>query len=725
VARWCSLSVLVALILTGGCHRRPEVPATGARAAEPALYYAIRIGDALAGYAEIRGPSLVQRADGAARVYSSHTALRIAMLGQPRPMSWESEVRIAPDSDRLTGYEATVRQGETETRIECDPEGNILKLKCQVTGDLEATTAQVEVPENHYFMVGNDFALWMLLARRFAPSPGNSVRVQAVSGEAMVAQSVELKGLEAKPITIGGKQTQARRLAVGGEATLWADAGTGELLRIEIPAQKAVIERADASVVAEAGKAEPVDPLASRFVPSEVKFADLKAVTMLRAEIDVDVTTEAGATVCAQSPMQRFRGQVEGTAIRGTVEIRSQAYDGAGAAALPIAPAKLSASVRRYLDPEPMIESDDPGIRAQAAEVAGEAKTAWGAACSIADWVESHVAKDRIADTPSAKRALASRTGDCGPHATLTIAMLRALGVPAKLVGGLMYSPSLAGSFGQHAWVEVYVGGDRWVPVDPMTGETGSVSALHIKCFEGMGGVIPKHVRVLASEPQTHSEPVKVPASASPLVWELNHTYTWVYMQNDRSMGSEAVRFSRARAPAVYKVTSTLDLKPGPKTLKTDRTVLLDAQLRPISWESSGIYGTTEFSINAKFTGGKVAFKGRQAGRPPVDQTLTLPEGCRVFENNCMMAWMLWCGQMSFAPGRDWQAEFFHLETMQVMPLQFDVRQKAGERKVDGEPAPTHVIDVTPIGNTFYVTVADRRFVGLVARGGISIKLLN
>jgi len=74
---------------------------------------------------------------------------------------------------------------------------------------------------------------------------------------------------------------------------------------------------------------------------------------------------------------------------------------------------------------------------------------------------------------------------------------------------------------------------------------------------------------------------------------------------------------------------------------------------------------------------------------------------------------------------RDWQAEFFHLETMQVMPLQFDVRQKAGERKVDGEPAPTHVIDVTPIGNTFYVTVADRRFVGLVARGGISIKLLN
>jgi len=719
------LSTLVVLVVSGGCHRRAEGKPAGGSAAEPALYYAIRIGDALAGYAEIRGPSLVRNADGTARVYSSHTVLRIAMLGQPRPMSWKSEVRIATDSDRLTGYEATIRQGETETRIACRPEGSILRLERQVTGDAEADTAQIEVPENHYFMVGNDFALWMLLARRFAPSPGNLVRVQAVSGEAMVAQSVELKGLEPKPITRGGQQVQARRVAVGGEAILWADAGTGELLRIEIPAQNAVIERADAAIIAEAERAEPVDPLASRFTPSEVKFADIKAVTMLRAEIDVDVTTGAGATVCTDSPMQRFGGRVEGTTIRGTVRVRSTAYDGKDAAPLPMVPGKLPATVRRYLDPEPMIESDDAGIRTQAVEVAGRATTAWEAACAITDWVESHVAKDRIADTPSAKRALATRSGDCGPHATLATAMLRALGVPAKLVGGLMYSPSLAGSFGQHAWVEVFVGGDRWVPVDPMTGETRSLSALHIKCFEGMGGAIPRRVRVLEYEPRTEVTRAEASASVPRLTWELNHTYTWVYMQGERTMGSEAVCFSRARAPAAYKVTSILDLKPGSKPLKTDRTVLLDETLRPISWESSGVYGTAEFSISARFGGRKVEFKGRQAGRPPIDQTLTLPEGCHVFENNCMMAWMLWCSQVSLTPGSHSQTEFFHLETMQVMPLQFDVRAKAGERKVDGKRVATHVIDVAPIGNTFYVTIPDRRFVGLIASGGISIKLVN
>ena len=123
-----------------------------------------------------------------------------------------------------------------------------------------------------------------------------------------------------------------------------------------------------------------------------------------------------------------------------------------------------------WLQPAPLIESDDAGIVAQAQELTKGATNRWQAVSNIAQWVCKEI-QYTIADTPSARLALEKRQGDCGPHATLTVAMLRAVGIPAKLVGGLVYAPTLGGSFGQHAWVEVYMGDDGWIAFDPTTGE--------------------------------------------------------------------------------------------------------------------------------------------------------------------------------------------------------------------------------------------------------------
>ena len=157
---------------------------------------------------------------------------------------------------------------------------------------------------------------------------------------------------------------------------------------------------------------------------------------------------------------------------------------------MPIVTDAIPAELRVFLEPDVHIESDDPEIVALAEELTREAATAWDATEIIVDWCAKNI-KYVIADTPSAKLALTKKEGDCGPHATLTIALLRAAGIPARMVGGLLYDFSIDG-FGQHVWVEVYIGDGQWVPVDPTTGETKVMSALHIKCFEGFGGVIPE-----------------------------------------------------------------------------------------------------------------------------------------------------------------------------------------------------------------------------------------
>jgi transglutaminase-like putative cysteine protease len=67
-----------------------------------------------------------------------------------------------------------------------------------------------------------------------------------------------------------------------------------------------------------------------------------------------------------------------------------------------------------------------------------------------------------------AEEIAASRTGDCTEHAMLTIAILRARGVPARAVVGMLFTDEFMGEknvFVYHMWAEAYAG-ERWEIVD-------------------------------------------------------------------------------------------------------------------------------------------------------------------------------------------------------------------------------------------------------------------
>ncbi len=67
---------------------------------------------------------------------------------------------------------------------------------------------------------------------------------------------------------------------------------------------------------------------------------------------------------------------------------------------------------------------------------------------------------------PTAMDVLERRAGDPLGRALLLVALARAVGLPSRVIAGLLYAN---GQFFHHAWVELYL--DDWVPADPTYGQ--------------------------------------------------------------------------------------------------------------------------------------------------------------------------------------------------------------------------------------------------------------
>ena len=97
----------------------------------------------------------------------------------------------------------------------------------------------------------------------------------------------------------------------------------------------------------------------------------------------------------------------------------------------------------------------------------------------INTWVYDSLQKSITIGVPSAVATLRARKGDCNEHTQLTVALMRAAGIPARVAAGLAY---LDGKFYYHAWPEVWL--ERWVAVDPTFGQFPA-DAAHLRLTVG------------------------------------------------------------------------------------------------------------------------------------------------------------------------------------------------------------------------------------------------
>jgi hypothetical protein len=139
----------------------------------------------------------------------------------------------------------------------------------------------------------------------------------------------------------------------------------------------------------------------------------------------------------------------------------------------------LPDSVKKYLLPTALIQSDDSRINGTAKMIVGKTTGNWEKSLAISRWVNKNLAKQMTVSLPSAVEVLLSRRGDCNEHATLFAALARASGIPAKLCLGAVY---MDGRFYYHAWNAVYCG--KWIELDPTFGQEPA-DAARLRMIEG------------------------------------------------------------------------------------------------------------------------------------------------------------------------------------------------------------------------------------------------
>jgi len=130
-------------------------------------------------------------------------------------------------------------------------------------------------------------------------------------------------------------------------------------------------------------------------------------------------------------------------------------------------------------------DSDDPAIRELAERSLRDLRDAavLDRAEALRRAVHRHIRrKDMGSAFASASETVRSREGDCTEHAVLLAALLRADGIPSRVITGLVYCREFAGErdvFGWHMWTQALIDG-RWVDLDATLPDATRHHAGHI-----------------------------------------------------------------------------------------------------------------------------------------------------------------------------------------------------------------------------------------------------
>ncbi len=685
-------------------------------------YYSIIINDALVGYAQ-HHQSPVEQDGQSATQWKAKTYIKVAMLGDEKVTEIDSTTVVPDGTTQPIAYQMRTATNSAVHHVRSEVEnGGKVSTWHHRDGD-DAGGPQVTVISNNTLFLGNNiFSHWQLIldAAQHRVENGKCT-LPIYLPDAKQTTSFELTQGTALQVELndGTSRTCVPWEVQPASIRLLADELTGQFIRLELAAQKTVVELCGSEIVKQVQKAVAEEILASHFAPSNVRFDNPLKVEQMTAKIDVRVIGSGveNDSAILSSKLQAFDGTKESDRIRGTVDISTIEYSPSDSEDN----STIDDPGSQWLASELYIECDHESIVNQAEQIIGDQKTRWSIVKTIGEWIHKEIAY-KIADSPSARLALEQRSGDCGPHSTLMVAMLRSQGIHSRLVGGLVYTPSFGGSFGQHAWVEIYIDDQQgWIAVDPTTGEFERLSATHIKLFEGLGGVLPESVEVLKYMPENKQANAPPPVDIKPLPWKPNQLYTYVYNQGDKQLGSESFSFVQPTegADAAFRLEAEIKLSLGFfMSLVADTTLTTNKTAHPISFHRNLAAGLQKVNISCAFDGKTVSEK--VSGSKNLDQTVQYPPGAYCFDNNFTSSFALIFSQLDVESDGAFTMQTFHPSSLQIIPLKI-LPKEWGSVAMDDVDVEARRFEVSPIQNTIWVT-RNRRLIR-VEQGDLAIIL--
>jgi transglutaminase-like putative cysteine protease len=143
----------------------------------------------------------------------------------------------------------------------------------------------------------------------------------------------------------------------------------------------------------------------------------------------------------------------------------------------------VPATVQEYLQPSALVQSADAEIKRRSRDLVKETHSVDAAAWALFQYTAAFVRAARGEAKEDALAVLRQERGSSAGKARLLAALLRSIGIPARLVGGLKLEDA-AKKRATISWVEAYIG-ERWVPLDPGGGYFGWLPNQYLALYRG------------------------------------------------------------------------------------------------------------------------------------------------------------------------------------------------------------------------------------------------
>jgi hypothetical protein len=150
----------------------------------------------------------------------------------------------------------------------------------------------------------------------------------------------------------------------------------------------------------------------------------------------------------------------------------------------PASPLPTSCSthdMNKYLKSTFAVPASDERIKSNASRIIAGLTDQHEQVRALIDWIQKNIEQEPV-DVFTAIDVLEKGRAECQGHAILYAAFARSMGIPTRVVNGIVYSEEHKG-FLYHSWAESCVG-NRWISLDPTFGQIAA-DATHIKFVEG------------------------------------------------------------------------------------------------------------------------------------------------------------------------------------------------------------------------------------------------
>ena len=265
------------------------------------------------------------------------------------------------------------------------------------------------------------------------------------------------------PVKTGINVNTAYLLKIGNNFSWISDGG----ITLKEKDASGVLYLAENETMAKSKDTRPLfDYLSMPVIKADTLLSNTEDLSYLKARLEgLDVARYP----LLQGGRQVVRGNIVELRRENDASLKEKTYD------LPYSGKDLGS----FLSPTPFVQSDHHTILYNAKKFVAIEKNA----LRLARFLTSNLYLT-ITKTPSfhlipAMDIFDMRAGESNEHTVLFTSFARAGGMPARMVGGLVY---LQGYFYFHTWPEIWLG--QWVPVDPSMGQFPA-DVTHIRLMEG------------------------------------------------------------------------------------------------------------------------------------------------------------------------------------------------------------------------------------------------